>query len=236
MRNILKSWKGILQKIMPSKSPDEIPYSNDISIEEIPPKKLVVVDDELYLVNVFTKNILKGDLKLTLIGGVVEMPVRDLEKIMTALAMQPDLNGVHDGYISTIEKMMVDMAKLIDNKHEVDRFTLGRIISICANEHCTAKATVKRKVIPSRPVTEEDLKGKWRNRGVVDGRHRFCYYAKKYSKESLKTIGWFLTDRDHSTIIHSIQAVKDMMDSDPVYKKETIRIEKLITGGEIKDD
>lgn len=233
---LFKSWKRVLTEDIPSeKNPDEVVAGSGITVIKEPPVKLVKAQDgELYLVNLNKKNILEGDLQMTYIGGRVEMSSKDLEKIMTALAIQPELNGVHDNYVRSIEKMMVDMAKLIDNKNEDNRFNLERILSVCASEHRTIKGREKGIIVPSRQVTEKDVIGKWRNSGVIDARQRFCYYVKKHTSKSLTAIGYFLSDRDHSTIIHSIDKVKDIMDVDEEYKSETLRIERIIVGGKIK--
>ena len=38
------------------------------------------------------------------------------------------------------------------------------------------------------------------------------YFSKEYTNHSLKSIGYHFGGRDHSTVIHAVQAVNDMMD------------------------
>lgn len=55
------------------------------------------------------------------------------------------------------------------------------------------------------------IKGRWRTTLLKNARHAFCYIAKKTTKCSLQEIGDFLSKRDHSTVINSIQYVEDML-------------------------
>jgi chromosomal replication initiator protein len=38
------------------------------------------------------------------------------------------------------------------------------------------------------------------------------YFSKEYTNHSLKSIGYHFGGRDHSTVIHAVQAVNDMID------------------------
>lgn len=38
------------------------------------------------------------------------------------------------------------------------------------------------------------------------------YFSKEYTNHSLKSIGYHFGGRDHSTVIHAVQAVNDTMD------------------------
>ena len=72
------------------------------------------------------------------------------------------------------------------------------------------------------------LKAKTRKREVVQARQLSMYLAKHHTKSSLKSIGQHFGGRDHSTVIHSCQAVKDLMDTDLQFKKSVDEIEKKI--------
>ena len=45
------------------------------------------------------------------------------------------------------------------------------------------------------------------------------FLAKGFTKNSLKTIGEHFGGRDHTTVIHSCQTVKDLMDTDTMFKE-----------------
>ena len=59
-----------------------------------------------------------------------------------------------------------------------------------------------------------DIKGKTRLREVVLPRQIAMYLAKEYTALSLKAIGYHFGGRDHSTVIHAIQTVNDLIDFD----------------------
>lgn len=72
------------------------------------------------------------------------------------------------------------------------------------------------------------LKAKTRKREVVQARQLSMFLAKHHTKNSLKSIGQFFGGRDHSTVIHSCQAIQNLMDTDKKFKKSVEDIEKKI--------
>ena len=64
-------------------------------------------------------------------------------------------------------------------------------------------------------VTVADLKAKSRKRELVYPRQVAMYIAKEKTDLSLKSIGYHFGGRDHSTVIHAIQCVNDMMIEKP---------------------
>jgi chromosomal replication initiator protein len=63
-------------------------------------------------------------------------------------------------------------------------------------------------------VSIDLLKAKTRKREIVVARQVAMYLAKEYTNMSLKSIGFHFGNRDHSTVIHAISTVNDMMDTD----------------------
>jgi chromosomal replication initiator protein len=59
----------------------------------------------------------------------------------------------------------------------------------------------------------------------VQARQIAMYFAKGLTKHSLKTIGPHFGGRDHSTVIHAVQAVEDQIDTDTQFREtvEAIR-------------
>jgi chromosomal replication initiator protein len=72
------------------------------------------------------------------------------------------------------------------------------------------------------------LKAKTRKREIVQARQISMYFAKKLTKNSLKTIGEYFGGRDHSTVIHSCQTVEDLMETDRKFKGFVEDIQKKI--------
>ncbi len=68
-----------------------------------------------------------------------------------------------------------------------------------------------------------------RKREVVKARQISMYLSKLFiTSESLKSIGDFFGGRDHTTVIHSCQTVKDLMDTDPVFKGEILILQETV--------
>jgi len=63
------------------------------------------------------------------------------------------------------------------------------------------------------PMTWEDLGGKFRKKELVLTRQLFCYFCKEWSVlPTLTSIGNEI-NRDHTTVMHAIQQIKNLIDS-----------------------
>ena len=67
-------------------------------------------------------------------------------------------------------------------------------------------------------LNQDDLKDKTRKKEIVIARQVAMYFAKEYTNHSLKSIGYHFGGRDHSTVIHAVQTVNDMMDVNVNFK------------------
>ncbi len=74
-------------------------------------------------------------------------------------------------------------------------------------------------------VTVEDVLSKCRKKEISEARHIFCVIMKKEFNFSLKRIGEFINNRDHTTVIHSVNTVKDRCDTEDGYKE---RVDMII--------
>jgi len=74
-------------------------------------------------------------------------------------------------------------------------------------------------------VTPESLRAKTRKKEIVIARQVAMYYAKEYTNHSLKVIGYHFGGRDHSTVIHAINSVNDMIDTDKRFAESMREIE-----------
>jgi chromosomal replication initiator protein len=54
------------------------------------------------------------------------------------------------------------------------------------------------------------------------------YLAKKYTKNSLKEIGRHFGNKDHSTVIHSIQVVDNLLEVDKKFREDLEELKKRI--------
>jgi chromosomal replication initiator protein len=77
-------------------------------------------------------------------------------------------------------------------------------------------------------VPTEKLRESTRKRNVVLARQVSMFLAKQYTNNSLKAIGKHFGNRDHSTVIHSCQAVQNQMDTDQLFSNQVKDLQKKI--------
>jgi len=80
-------------------------------------------------------------------------------------------------------------------------------------------------------VSVDDLTGQKRNKEIVMPRQVAMYLARQLTDASLPCIGRAFGGRDHSTVLHSIEKVKQMMVSDPSVAQIVEQIISDITSG-----
>ncbi|MBA4849251.1 chromosomal replication initiator protein DnaA [Emticicia sp. BO119] len=123
----------------------------------------------------------------------IDTNVRELEGVMISLLAQASL---------TRRDIDVELAKS----------TLRHLIKDSEKE--VTIDTIIESVTEHFKVRIPDLKGKSRLREIVLPRQIAMYLAKELTNLSLKSIGYHFGGRDHSTVIHAIQTVNDLMDTD----------------------
>lgn len=63
------------------------------------------------------------------------------------------------------------------------------------------------------------LQSKTRKRHIVQARQLAMFFAKKYTKASLSTIGSQIGKRDHATVLHACKTVDNLAETDKQFKK-----------------
>jgi len=77
-------------------------------------------------------------------------------------------------------------------------------------------------------VDLDDLKAKTRKREIVIARQVAMYFSKDYTNHSLKSIGYHFGGRDHSTVIHAVQSVNDMIDTNAKFRYSIEELKKKL--------
>ncbi|MEX0813554.1 MAG: chromosomal replication initiator protein DnaA [Chitinophagales bacterium] len=133
--------------------------------------------------------------------------VRELEGALISLLAQSSLNK---------KDIDLDLAKKI-----IKNFvkSISREVSI---------EYIQKTVCEHFSVPVEKLKEKTRKRAIVQARQLSMFLAKNYTKNSLKIIGKHFGGRDHSTVIHSCQAIQNLIDTDDGFNDQVRDIEKRI--------
>ena len=70
------------------------------------------------------------------------------------------------------------------------------------------------------------LKAKTRKKEVVQARQVAMYFVKECTTHSLKSIGHHFGGRDHTTVIHSVQLVSDLVDRDKAFRAQVLELRK----------
>jgi len=133
--------------------------------------------------------------------------IRELEGVMISLLAQSSLNN---------RKVDIDLAKEIIQKF-VTQINKGITVE-----------NIAKLVADHFNVPIETLSSKTRKRQVVIARQLSMYLAKNYTKSSLKTIGDNFGGKDHSTVIYSINTVRDLIDTDSIFKDTVAELEKKV--------
>ncbi len=77
-------------------------------------------------------------------------------------------------------------------------------------------------------VSTADITGSKRGQEIMQARQVSIFLVRKLTKLSLPEIGSVFGGRDHTTIMHSINKVEDMMSKQPEFKKKVDGLEKAI--------
>lgn len=133
--------------------------------------------------------------------------VRELEGVLVSLVAQSTLNK---------REIDINLAKEV----------IAQFISQVSKE--ITVDNIKQLVADYFNLPVEKLHSKTRKRAIVLARQLSMYLAKNFTNSSLKAIGSEFGNRDHSTVIYSVKAVQDMMDTDLVFKDTVADLEKQV--------
>jgi chromosomal replication initiation ATPase DnaA len=63
-------------------------------------------------------------------------------------------------------------------------------------------------------IPECDIKGPSQKRDKAFARQLFCYFCRRYTLFTLLSVAEFINRKDHTTVIHSNQTIKDLTETD----------------------
>lgn len=116
------------------------------------------------------------------------------------------------------------------NKREIDLELAKKVLRnfIKSSSKEITIDVIQRMVCDYFDVPYEKLLQKTRKREIVQARQITMFLAKAFTKNSLKTIGEHFGGRDHTTVIHSCQTVRDLMDTDTLFKESVIELQQKV--------
>ena len=135
----------------------------------------------------------------------VDTNIRELEGIIISLIAH-----------STIEKSDINL--------ELTKKVISRIVKDSNNE--IDIDYIQNTVANYFKITKEKMKDKIRKKEIVIARQVAMYFSKDFTNHSLKSIGSHFGGRDHSTVIHAVQSVNDMIDTDNIFRNSIQDLKK----------
>lgn len=147
------------------------------------------------------------------------------EDVLEYLAYSIDTN------VRELEGVLISlMANASLNRREIDlelaKQTLRNIVKEIDGE--VGIDYIQKTVSDYFRVSQEDLKAKTRKKEIVIARQVAMFFSKDYTNHSLKSIGYHFGGRDHSTVIHAVQSVNDMIDTDSKFRYSIDELKKKL--------
>ncbi|WP_075349728.1 chromosomal replication initiator protein DnaA [Algoriphagus marinus] len=135
----------------------------------------------------------------------VDTNVRELEGILISLIAHASLNRVEIS-LELGKTVMKNIIKDIETEVGID--------------------FIQKSVAEYYGIAIEDLKAKTRKKEIVVARQVSMYFCKEFTNHSLKSIGYHFGGRDHSTVIHAITTVNDIMETDSSFRNAVNELKK----------
>ncbi len=145
------------------------------------------------------------------------------EEVVEYLAYSVDTN------IRELEGVLISLiAHASLNRREIDlelaKQTLKNIVHDIETE--VGMDFIQKTISEYFKISTDDMKAKTRKKEIVIARQTAMYFAKEYTNHSLKSIGYHFGGRDHSTVIHAVQSVNDMMETDSRFRSSMDELKK----------
>ena len=137
----------------------------------------------------------------------IKSNIRELEGVLISLLAQSSLNK-QEINLELAKRTVAHFVKSVSKEISID--------------------TIQKAVCDYFDVPIEKLAEKTRKRAIVQARQLSMYFAKEFTNNSLKAIGSYFGGRDHSTVIHSCQAVRNLIDTDDDFRDAVEELKKRI--------
>ena len=133
--------------------------------------------------------------------------VRSLEGAVISLVAQSTIGG---------QPITLKLAKSV----------VGNLVAVKEHQHTVQ--SIRDLVCDYYKIPIDDLLSSSRKREVVQARQVAMYFAKSMTKDSLATIGNVIGKRNHATVLHACSTVKDLIDTDKLFRLQVEEIERKL--------
>lgn len=144
---------------------------------------------------------------LEYIAYTVDTNIRELEGVIVSIIAHASLTRTEIN-LELAKKVLKNIVKEIDSEVGIDY--------------------IQKTVSDYFHIEQDDLKAKTRKKEIVIARQVAMYFSKDYTNHSLKSIGYHFGGRDHSTVIHALQSVDNMMDTDAKFRYSIDELKKKL--------
>lgn len=135
----------------------------------------------------------------------VDTNVRELEGILISIIAHASLNRVEIS-LELAKTVIKNFIKDIETEVGID--------------------FIQKSVSEYYGIHTDELKAKTRKKEIVIARQMAMYFSKEFTQHSLKSIGYHFGGRDHSTVIHAVQTVNDMIETDASFRNAVNELKK----------
>ncbi|SHO65227.1 chromosomal replication initiator protein DnaA [Algoriphagus zhangzhouensis] len=135
----------------------------------------------------------------------VDTNVRELEGILISLIAHASLNRVEIS-LQLAKTVMKNIIKDIETEVGIE--------------------FIQKAVSEYYGINQDDLKAKTRKKEIVVARQVAMYFSKEFTNHSLKSIGYHFGGRDHSTVIHAVTTVNDLIETDSTFRNSVNELKK----------
>ncbi|MFV0471876.1 MAG: chromosomal replication initiator protein DnaA [Paludibacteraceae bacterium] len=133
--------------------------------------------------------------------------VRDLEGVLISLLAH-----------STLANQPIDLA--------LAEKIVGRIVSVTSKTNTMEE--IRQVVCDYFKLSIDAISTKSRKMEVVQARQIAMFFSKQLTKNSLSTIGKYIGQRDHATVLHACKKVEDLMETDKYFRQNVLEIEEKL--------
>jgi len=122
---------------------------------------------------------------------------------------------------------------VVYNNCDIDMQLVNKVMSrfITVNDAPITTDTIIEKVCDFFNVTSESVYSKSRKQPIVYIRQMAIYLSNKYTDKSTTEIGRLFGGRNHATVIHSINQIKNLIETEEKTSKDLEQIECMLVNG-----
>ncbi len=178
-------------------------------------------------------------------GLTADLQQPDFETRMAIVQSKLAADGIHlaneliqyiahsvDTNIRELEGVLISLvAHASLNKQEVDLALAKEVLKNIVQDIDDVEVNVdylQKAVAQHYKVAQEQLKSKSRKREVVIARQTAMYLSKQHTHHSLKSIGNYFGGRDHTTVVHAVRTINNLLDTDNTFRRSFESLQQKI--------